>query len=107
MTLQPALATMALKRKPAARGTRAHPLLSTVGSFSLLPSPEFAGDSVVQDACPLVLAAAQASPAAIHEDGQNESRRATTRDGPAAGETAGPWPRCDEPARLLHVGRSD
>jgi hypothetical protein len=36
-----------------------------------------------------------------------ESTLATTPDRPAAGERASPSPRFVEPARLLHVGRSD
>lgn len=38
---------------------------------------------------------------------QNGSRRATTPDGQAEMGTAALWPRCDEPAQLSHVGRSD
>jgi hypothetical protein len=107
MILQPALASVALKQKPVARGTRALPLLSTVGSFSPLPSPEFAGDSVVPDVCHLALAAVRASHAVLREDAQNGSKPATTPDGRAVGETAAPWPTSVVPARLFHGAPSD
>jgi hypothetical protein len=99
---------MALKRLSMGLETgenTALPLLSTVGSFSLLPEPLFAGDSVVPDACPLVLAAAQASPAAIGADEQSDRRLATIPDGPVAVEPVGTWPRSVLPALLCHVGR--
>lgn len=107
MILQPALASVALKRKPAARGTRALPLLSTVGSFSLLPSPELAGDSVVPDVCHLALAAVRASHTVLREDAQNGSKPATTPDGRAGVEAAAPWPTSVVPARLFHGAPSD
>jgi hypothetical protein len=55
-----------LKRKPESRGKKAPRAPSIVGSFSPQPWLESAGDRVAPDVCPLVLAAAQASPAAIH-----------------------------------------
>src|SRR5262245_32748187 len=76
---------------PAEAGNRGRPLLSTVGCFSLRPSPESAVGTVAPDACHLALAAAQASPAAIHEGAQNGSTRATTPDEPRGGETAVRW----------------
>jgi hypothetical protein len=78
-----------------------------VDVFSQLPPPEFAGGLVAQSVCHLALVAAGALSAARHEDAQNGSRRATTRDGPAAVEPVGKWPRCGVPARLFHGGWSD
>jgi hypothetical protein len=66
MTRQLHLAVVALKRKPESRGKQAPRAPSIVGSFSPQPWLESAGDSVAPDVCHFVLAAAQASPAAIH-----------------------------------------
>ncbi len=107
MTLLPHLAYMALKRKPTARGTRAPRAPSIVGRFCRLPELRCAVGSVALAVCPLVLAAAQASPAARHGGVQNDSTLATTRDGRAGMETAEPSPTCDVRALPLHVGRSD
>ena len=107
MTLHPPLALVPLKRKPAAMGKRAPRAPSIVGWFSLLPSLGYAVGSVAPDVCPLVLEAARALPAAIREDAQNGSTRATTPDGPTGMGTAEPSPRCDVPAPLLHGGRSN
>src|SRR5215831_9651473 len=106
MTLLPHQAFVALKRELAARGTRAPPELSIVDGFCRQPSPVYAADSVAPAACPLVLAAARASPAALHEDAHNETRRATTREWPTGVGTAAPSPRCDEPTKLCHAGWS-
>jgi len=88
-------------------GKRAPRKPSIVGWFSRLPSPVFAACNVAPPICPLVLAAARASPAAMRVDEQNGSRRATTPDGQAGVEIAEPSPRCDEPARLFRAGWSD
>src|SRR2546421_10545414 len=98
---------MPLKPKPAARGTRAPPWLSIVGSFFPPPSLEYVVDSVAPAVCHLALVAAPAPRAAKHGDAQNGSRHATTPDWPAAVGTAEQLPRCDEPAQLFHVGPSD
>src|SRR5215469_5562711 len=66
----PHLACEPLKRKPLARGNRVLPLPSIVDGPSQLPSPVFAAGSVALAACLLVLAAARASLAARHGDGQ-------------------------------------
>src|SRR5579863_2031670 len=81
MTQQPHLTSVALKWKPVARGKRAPRASSIVDGFCRLPSLVSAADSVEPDVCHHVLAAAQASPLAMHGDVQNGSRRATTRDG--------------------------
>jgi hypothetical protein len=107
MTMQPALATMALKRKPKARGTRVHPLLSPVGSFSLLPELRSATESVAPPACPLARAAAGALPAALRVVAPHGNRRATTADGPAGVEQAWLSPRCGVRAQLSHDDPSD
>ena len=101
MTLQPHLARVALKRKPAARGTRAPRAPSIVDGFCQLPSQESVAGSVTPIGCPLVLAAARASPAAIGEDAQNDSRLATI-PGELPGEaTAALWPRYGEEAAAI------
>ena len=102
--------TMVLKRLSMGVETgenTALPLLSTVGSFSLRSSLEFAGDSVVPDVCLLVLAAARALPATSREDGQNDSTPATTPDGQAEMGTAAPLPRSGVRALPPHDGPSD
>src|SRR5947199_3984443 len=107
MTLLPHQAFVALKRELAARGKRAPPELSIVDGFCRQPSPVYGADSAGPAACPLVLAAARASPAALRQDAQNDNRRATTRDWPTGAETAEPSPRFDEPTKLFHAGWSD
>src|SRR6266700_1649354 len=92
---------------PAIRDGIELPAPSIVGSFSPQPWLASAGDSIAPDGCHLVLAAAQASPAAIHGCAQNDSRLATTPDEPRGGETAVRWPRSGEPARPPHGGRSN
>ena len=62
---------------------------------------------VAPNVCPFVLAAARGALAALHADAQNDSRPATTRDGPAAVETAVPWPRCVVQGLPPHDGPSD
>ncbi|SRR6266849_91331 len=79
--LLPHLTCVTLKRKPAARGTRAPRLPSIVDGFSRLPWLVFAADSVVPEDCHLALVAARAPPAALCADAQNDSRLATTPDG--------------------------
>src|SRR5215472_13812812 len=81
MTLLPHQAFVALKRERAARGKRAPPELSIVDGFCRQPSPVYGADSVGQAACPLVLAAAGASPAALRGDARSDSTHATTPDG--------------------------
>src|SRR5690348_13887195 len=98
---------MPLKRKRAARGTRAPPWLSIVGSFSPLPELSYAAGTVAPPGCPLVLAAARASPKAWRGDVQSGNRLATIPGVPAGVGKASPSPRFDEPARLLRVGWSD
>jgi hypothetical protein len=58
MILHPDLAWMPLKRKPAARGTRAPRLPSIVGWLCRLPSPASVVGTVAPDGYPLVLVAA-------------------------------------------------
>src|SRR6266849_6263180 len=96
-----------MSRGPAAGENGGLPPRSIVGSFSQLPWLASAAGSVAPDGCPLVLAAAQASPAAIHGGAQNDSRLATTPDEPRGGETAVRWPRSGEPELPRHVGRSN
>src|SRR5215472_11518272 len=81
MTLLPHQAFVALKRERAARGKRAPPELSIVDGFCRQPSPVYGADSVGPAACPLVLAAAGASPAAPRADARSDSTHATTPDG--------------------------
>jgi hypothetical protein len=107
MTPHQHLAQPTFKRKPAAMGKKAPRAPSIVGSFSPQPWRESAGDSVAPSVCPLVLAAAQASPAAMHGDAQNGSRLATVPGVPAGVGQASPWPRFGVPALRRHVGQSD
>jgi hypothetical protein len=72
---------MPLKWKSAARGMRAPRLLSIFGWFFPLPSQEYGADSVALPACPLVLAAARAPPAARYGDAQSDNRLATIPSG--------------------------
>src|SRR5262249_43271644 len=95
------------KRKRAARDERAPPWLSIVGWFCQLPWQESGASNVAPGGCPLVVVAARGLPATIPADGQNDSRHATTRGGPAGVETAAPSPRYDGPAQLFHGEPSD
>src|SRR5258708_10470443 len=107
MTLQPALASVALKRKPVAMGERA-PRAPSIGVWSCrLPSLVSAFGSVALTVCHLVLEAAVAPLGVIGADAQTGSTLATIPDGLEAVEPGGKWPRCDEPALPLHDGRSD
>jgi|SRR6185312_2338869 len=107
LILLPHLASTVFKRKLAARGKKAPHVSSIVGSFSPQPLRESIGGSVAPDGCPLVLAAAPASPAVLREDGQNGRTPATTPGGSTDGESSAPWPRFDEPTQLSHGGWSD
>jgi hypothetical protein len=89
MTLQPPLASVALKRKPATMGKRAPREPSIVGWFSQLPELRSVADSVALAVCYLALVAAAAPLEVIREDAQNGSTRATIPDGPAAVEPVG------------------
>ena len=64
--LKPEGALNRLSMGPAVGENRGLPPLPIVGSFALRPELPSAGDSVAPPVCPLVLAAAQASPAAMH-----------------------------------------
>ncbi len=86
---------------------RALPVLSTVGWFFPLPSLEYVAGSVVPEVCHLVLEDVRVPSGAMHEDARNDSKLATTRDGPGVVGGASPWPRCVVPEPLPHVGRSD
>ena len=55
---------------------------SIVDGFCQLPSPASVAASVVTSTCFLARTAVQASPAAKHEDEQNDSMLATIPDGP-------------------------
>src|SRR5260370_20504475 len=107
MLLHLHLACMARNGKLEAMGRRAHPALSMVGWFVPLPLLGCAGDSVAPAVPPLAHVAARVQRAGNGEGGKNGSRPATIPDGPAAGGLVEKWPRCDEPARLFHGGRSD
>jgi hypothetical protein len=107
MTRQPHLASVALKRKPAAMGMKAPRAPSIVDGFCRLPWLEYAVGSVAPVAYHLALVAAREPLVAIHEDAQNDNRHATTRDGPAAVWPVGKWPMCDGPAPLFRGGPSD
>jgi len=107
MTPQLHVISLALKQKPAARGTRAPRLPSSVDGFSRLPWPVSAAGSAAPDACHLAFVAARAPRAARHGDAQNGSRLATTLDWRAVAGTAVQWPRFDERAPLSHDGPSD
>ncbi len=74
----------------AARDSTGLPALTTVGWFSPLPWLGYVAGSVAPPACHLALAAARASPGAMHEAAQNDSKPATTRDEPGVVETAEP-----------------
>jgi hypothetical protein len=81
----------------AARDNRGPLPPSIVGSFCPLPWLEYAGYNVVLPSGRLVLEAAQVPLGTMHEDVQNESTRATTRDGPGDVVTAVLWPRYGGP----------
>ena len=83
------------------------PALTTVGCFSRLPWLVYAVDSVELEVCHLVPAAAGVQFAARHEGEQNDSKHATTPDGPAAVKTAEKSPKYGVRARLFHVERSN
>ncbi len=91
----------------AAGDNRVLPPLSIVGSFSPLPSLEYAGDSVVPEVCHLALGAVRAPLVAMRGDAQNDSRLATIPSGLGAVKLAELWPRCGVPELPLHDGRSD
>ena len=107
MTRHPHLASMALKRKPLARGKRGPRAPSIVGWFFPLPELSRVAGSVAPPGCPLALAAARALLAALREDAQSASRRATTPDGLGAVEPVGKWPTYVVRALPPHAGRSD
>ena len=79
------------------------PALTIVGWLCLLPRLESVADSVAPEGYHLVREAAQAPSAAIREVAQNDNTLATSQDERVGAETAEPWPRCDEPARLFHA----
>src|SRR5438309_9957385 len=85
---------------PAAKENRAILVLSTVGWLSRLPSLASVAGSVAPAVCHLVLGAVRAPSGAMHGDARNDSKLATTRDGPRVVGTAAPSPRCGERARL-------
>lgn|SRR6266849_3111286 len=91
----------------AARDSTGLPALTTVGWFSLLPKLRYVAGSVVPPTCHLALAAAQASPGAMHGDAQHDSKLATTRDELGGVGQASPWTTCDAPKLPLHGGQSD
>src|SRR5690348_9501805 len=106
MTDLPHLVCKALKWKLAAMGKQAPRALSIAGWFCRRPSLVYVVGSVEPGVCHYVREAARGSPVARHGDGQNGSRRATTRDGPAGVETAVRWPRSGGPELLSHGGWS-
>jgi len=106
MTRQPHLASVALKRKPAAMGMKAPRAPSIVDSFFPLPELWYAGGLVALVACHIVLVATRGPLGAMHGDAQSDSRLATIPGELPGVETAALWPRYGEPARLFHVGRS-
>jgi hypothetical protein len=79
---------------PAARDNRGVHPLSIVEWFCPLPELPYVGGLVVPDVCHLARAAAGALPAALREDGQIDSRPATTPVGQAGMEPAEPSPTC-------------
>src|SRR5215471_21840420 len=98
---------MPLKLKSASKDKKAPRAPSNVDGFCQPPELPCVVGSVAPPAYHLALAAARALSAVRHGDAQHGRRRATIRGGPAGVGTAGPWPRCDEPARLFRVGWSD
>ena len=91
----------------AAKDSTGLPVLSIVGWFFPLPELPYAAGTAAPPVCPLALAAAPAPPVTMHGGAQNESRRATTPNGPAGVEPAGSWPTLDVPALPRHGGPSD
>src|SRR5579864_3993309 len=91
----------------AARDSTGLPALTTVGWFSPLPWLGYVAGSVAPPACHLALAAARASPGAMHGDAQSDSKLATIEDEPGGVGRASPWTRCDAPKLPLHGGQSD
>ena len=96
----PHLASMPLKRKAVTRDKRAPRAPTIVDGFCQLPWLECVAGSVAPPSCPLVREAAGVLCAARREDEQNDSKLATTPDGPADAKAAEKWPRFDGPARL-------
>jgi hypothetical protein len=96
-----------LSMGPAARDNRGVLSLSIVGWFCPLPWLASVAGNVAPDVRHLVLAAVGVLLAALREDGQNDSRRATTPVGRVRVETAEPSPMCGVRGLPLHVGRSD
>ncbi len=91
----------------AIRDNKELPAPSIVDSFCRPPWLEYAAGSVEPPACHLVRKAAGVLFAAMHEDEQNDSKHATTPDGPADVKTAEKWPRSGERALRRHGGRSN
>jgi len=89
------------------QGAREDLARSIAGWFFPLPSLECVAGSVAPPGCPLALAAARALLAALREDAQSASRRATTPDGLGAVEPVGKWPTYVVRALPPHAGRSD
>src|SRR5258708_14447179 len=92
MTLHPPLASVALKRIPAARGKRAPRARSIAGGFYRRPSLESVADSVALEVCHLALVAARAPLGVLDEDAQSDSRRPTILPVPPRVEPAAPPP---------------
>ena len=103
----PHLACEPLKRKPAARGTRAPPELSIDGWSCRQPSLGFVVGSVAPIVCPRARVAAQALLEEIGEGAQSDSTPATIPDGPVAVEPVGKWPRYGVPELRPRVGPSN
>jgi len=81
MTLQTPLASVTLKRIPAAMGKRAPRARSIDGWFCRQPWPESVADSVVQLGCHLALVAARAPLGVLGEGAQSGNTLATTPGG--------------------------
>ncbi len=67
----------------------------------------FVADSIAEQACHLAHEAVQEPLAVLGEDAQNDSRRATIPDRPAAVETAAPSPKSGVPELPPRDGPSD
>ncbi len=98
---------MPLKRKAAARGTRAPRAPSIVGWFFPPPWQEYGAGSVAPPVCPLARVAARAPLAVLGEDVQSDNMLATIPGGRAGVGTAELSPRFAETVLPPHDGRSD
>ena len=111
LRLHPFLALAPLEWRSAPMDTRAPRAPSIIGWFCRRPTQGPIVGGVAPPGCHPALVAARASPEAMREDAQNESKLVTTPNGLAAVEQASQSPRFDEkaaaiPCRMVTFSRS-